>query len=73
MSDRLLALPEVCRELGGCHRATVYRLVQEGELPPPCKIGARSAWPESEVAALVERLKAARNVGRIAGEESRAA
>lgn len=73
MSDRLLPLPEVCARLGGCHRATVYRLVQDKELPPPCKLGTRSAWPESEVDALVEKLKAARNVGQIAGQQTRAA
>lgn len=73
MSDSLLPLPEVCARLGGCHRATVYRMVQDGELPPPVKIGARSAWPESEVAELVERLKAARNVGQVAGRNRKAA
>lgn len=73
MSESLLSLPAVCAKLGGCHRATVYRMVQEGELPPPVKIGARSAWPESEVDALIERLKAARNAGQIAGQKSKAA
>lgn len=66
--DPLLPMAEVCAALGNCHRATVYRLVVEKELPPPVKIGAKSAWPQSEVAALVERLKAARNMGQNMGQ-----
>lgn len=65
--DPLLSISEVCTALGGCHRATVYRLVAEKDLPPPVKIGAKSAWPTSEVAALVERLKAARSMGQSMG------
>jgi excisionase family DNA binding protein len=56
--DPLLSIGEVCTALGGCHRATVYRLVADGSLPPPVKIGAKSTWPQSEVEAFVEARKA---------------
>ena len=73
MADSLQPLPVVCARLGGCHRATVYRLVQDGWLAPPVKIGTRSAWPESEVSDLIERLKAGRNAGQNAGKRAKAA
>ena len=73
MSESLLPLAEVCARLGRCHRATVYRMVASGELPQPVKLGSRSAWPESEVAAVIERLKASRNAGQTVGRASEAA
>lgn len=73
MSESLLSIAEVRARLGGCHRATVYRMVAAGDLPAPVKIGTRSTWPESEVEALIERLKQARNAGQIMGQTGEAA
>ena len=73
VAESLLPLAEVCARLGRCHRATVYRMVASGELPQPVKLGSRSAWPESEVEAVIERLKLARNAGQTAGQDAEAA
>ena len=58
-ADRLLDL-EAVRELLSVSRREVYRLISRGDLPAPVKIGRSSKLPESEVAAYIEKLKAAR-------------
>jgi prophage regulatory protein len=60
MSYNLLRLPDVM-EGTGLSRASVYLHVGKGVLPPPVKIGERSAaWPEAEIEAI--------NAARIAGK-----
>jgi prophage regulatory protein len=47
--NRLLRLADVEHRLG-LKRSTVYKLVSEGSLGKPLKLGLRcSRWPESEI------------------------
>lgn len=39
---------------------SVFRGVAKGDLPRPVKLGASSRWPRSEILAVIERAKAAR-------------
>ncbi len=53
-SDRLIRFREVMN-LTGWGRTSIYRLVEEGRFPKPCKIGLRSvAWKESEIQKYIE-------------------
>lgn len=46
----LLRRPEVTQLTGMC-RSHIYRLIQQGEFPPPVHLGARMvAWRAEEVA-----------------------
>jgi prophage regulatory protein len=58
--DRLLTMRELTRATS-LSRTTVYRMVDEGTLPPPLKIGkSRIAWRASSIARwLAERQVAA--------------
>ena len=47
-------------ELWGCSKATVWRRVADGVLPPPLKIAGISRWPLSEAQAVIEKAKAER-------------
>lgn len=38
----------------GCSKATFWRLVAKGVLPPPIKIGGMSRWKVSDVLKLIE-------------------
>lgn len=41
----------------------VWRLVAEGHLPKPVKLGPKTTrWPKSEIAACIEKLKEKRRV-----------
>lgn len=40
---------------------TFWRRVADGTIPRPIKLGALSRWPQSELLAVIERAKAARN------------
>jgi prophage regulatory protein len=56
--ERLLRLPEVVRTLG-VSRATIYRYVDSGRLPPPVKLSTRCiAWRASEITAWMAALQA---------------
>jgi prophage regulatory protein len=56
----LLRLPDV-KKATGLSRSTLYCRIKQGLLPPPVKLGIRSAaWPKTEVAAI--------NAARIAGK-----
>lgn len=44
----------------GCSRATFWRRVADGTIPPAVKIGGTSRWPLSEIVAVIETAKAAR-------------
>lgn len=49
VNDRFIRLPEVMRRFG-LSRSTVLRMVEDGRLPKPRKIGARAvAWLESAI------------------------
>lgn len=39
---------------------SVFRRVAAGDLPRPIKLGASSRWPQSEILAVIEAAKAAR-------------
>jgi prophage regulatory protein len=57
--ERLLRLPEVVRTIG-VSRATIYRYVDSGRLPPPVKLSTRCiAWRASEITAWMAALQAA--------------
>jgi predicted DNA-binding transcriptional regulator AlpA len=58
--DRLLTSKDVCEWLGRSH-ASLYRDIAGGQIPPPLKIGHSSRWPTSEIRALIEKAKAARD------------
>lgn len=42
---------------------TFWRRVADGTVPQPIKLGALSRWPQSEILAVIEAAKAARNPG----------
>ena len=57
-SERLLRLPELVRTIG-ISRATIYRYVDSGRLPPPVKLSTRCvAWRASEITAWMAALGA---------------
>lgn len=45
---KLIRLPEVL-ERTAMKKTSVYKLITEGEFPPPVKIGPMSAWVEQEI------------------------
>lgn len=45
-----LSLPQVTARYS-CSRATVYRLIQNKQMPAPCKIGGMSRWALSDLRA----------------------
>jgi len=45
---------------------TFWRRVADGTVPPPVKIGCLSRWPRSEILAVIEDAKAARNLVAVA-------
>ena len=54
--DRLLRIAEV-QEMTGLSRASVYKMVADGRLPPPVRLSARCVrWRESELQATIEAL-----------------
>lgn len=51
METRFLKLPSVI-EATGLSRSQVYKLIQQGEFPPPIKLGDRAvAWDERSITA----------------------
>ena len=54
--DRLLRIAEV-QEMTGLSRASVYKMVADGRLPPPVRLSSRCVrWRESELQATIEAL-----------------
>jgi len=47
--QNLLSLSSLIEYLDGRSRASIYRDVSEGRLPPPLKLGASSRWLKSEI------------------------
>lgn len=62
MTDQLLTDREVAECLG-VSKATVWRHTAAGSLPKPVKLGHASRWPESDIQAAVDGLKAQRDSG----------
>ena len=52
-TDPLLSAPQVCAELGGITRTTLWRWRREGVLPEPVQIRGRNYWRQS----VIERVK----------------
>ncbi|GGX13121.1 helix-turn-helix transcriptional regulator [Undibacterium macrobrachii] len=54
VNDRLLRLTQV-KVKTGLASSTIWKYVKHGTLPPPIRIGSRSAcWKESEISAWIE-------------------
>ena len=54
MNEKLLRRREV-EELTGLSRASVYRLISEGEFPRPVRVSATGVrWKASDIAAWIE-------------------
>jgi len=58
--DQLLTIREVAKRLCLSTRA-VYRLIADGVLPRPVKLGGASRFYESDVQAYLEALRKQRN------------
>lgn len=58
--DPLLKDREAAQLLEVSH-ATFWRRVNDGTVPRPIKIGSMSRWPRSEIVAVIEKAKAARD------------
>lgn len=50
----------------GIARATLWRRVGDGTLPAPIRLGGRTLWRRSELAAALDRLAAERDAARAA-------
>ncbi len=57
--DPLLTAKE-CAAALGVSLPTFYRRIADGSIPKPMKIGALSKWAKSDITAVIERAKAAR-------------
>ena len=53
-TERLIRDAEGAAMLG-CSKATFWRLVAKGAIPPPIKIGGMSRWKLSDVQAFIEQ------------------
>lgn len=60
MTDQYLTDAEVAKRLG-LSKATIWRHAKAGLLPKPVKLGHASRWPESDIQAVMDRLKAERD------------
>lgn len=59
-TDRLIDMKDIC-ELTGMTDKWFYKLIQEGQFPPPIKLGRRSKWIEQEIQAwFEERIRTSR-------------
>jgi predicted DNA-binding transcriptional regulator AlpA len=58
--DPLLTAKESAKTLQ-CSLPTFWRWVAAGSVPKPVKLGALSRWPQSEILAVIEKAKAARD------------
>lgn len=58
MNTRYLTFQEVQSKLGGRSRAALYQDLKAGRIPKPLKLGTRVYWPEAELEAALEALRA---------------
>ena len=58
-TERLLTFEEVALRVGVSVRK-IYRLIHNGDLLPPVKVGRAARIPETEVIAYIENLKGRR-------------
>lgn len=65
---KFLRLPEIIGPGGRIpvSRSTWYRGIAAGLYPSPVKLGRISAWPESDIDALMERIEQASAAGKSA-------
>ena len=59
-TERLIRDAEGAAMLG-CSKATYWRLVAKGAIPPPIKIGGMSRWKASDVQAFIEQAAQGRH------------
>lgn len=59
-SERLIRDAEGAAMLG-CSKATYWRLVAKGALPPPIKIGGMSRWTVSDIQTLIQNAAQGRH------------
>ena len=62
MSERLLDYREVGRRLGVC-RTQIWRMIHDGQLPEPLRMGRLRRWRESDIDAWIRDLAAAQANG----------
>ena len=61
MGDRLLRRRQV-EEITGMRRSSIYRLMQNGDFPPPVRVGpAAVRWRESDITGWLESRPIARS------------
>lgn len=60
ITDPLLTAKEAA-EILQCSIPTFWRWRANGRVPKPVKLGALSRWPQSEILAIIEAAKAARD------------
>ena len=60
--ERLLPINEVCAMVGR-GRASLYRDIQNGEFPPPVRLGGSARWPLSEVQGFIRSVVAEQRNG----------
>lgn len=56
--ETYLTLNELRRKLGNRSRSAIYLDVKAGHLPQPIKLGRRIYWPNAEVEAHLDSLRA---------------
>ncbi len=61
--ERYLSIREICDRFG-VSAPTIYRLVGEGRLPEPVRLGQNARWPEHEFEAAIAALPRGLSGGR---------
>ena len=60
---KLIRLPEVL-ERTAMKKTSVYKLITEGDFPPPVKIGGISAWVDQEITDWISGRASARQASQ---------
>ena len=58
---KLIRLPEVL-DRTAMKKTSVYKLITEGEFPPPVKIGYASFWADEEIDDWIRKLVTLRDI-----------
>lgn len=61
---QFLDIKTLCEKVGGTrpvNPATIYRMVNRGQLPKPARVGGSSRWVEAEVTAALTAMVEARH------------